>query len=199
MVRGAEAKQSATAGQGEIGLWRRLPAVVSSGFAPRRLREPQPSLDFVYGPPMVRSRSPHPTPPNSSRKERTSRRSAEAGLRVQAKPERLAALLSANQQFAQQDQSEAPESREARRETADPATTVFGRLEPVYQEMEQLDQQGHAVRRAAFAQVATAERRSGYQDIYAELQRMGLLSFRSPARANKRPVAESGGPIPDFG
>ena len=121
-------------------------------------------------------------------------------MRVQAKPERLAALLSANQHLLSKIKVKRQNLARLVEKLRTTATTVFGRLEPVYQEMEQLDQQGHTL----FAELLSRkwQPRSvvrDIKDIYAELQRMGLLSFRSPARANGKPDAESGGPIPDFG
>ena len=66
--------------------------------------------------------------------------------------------------------------------------------------MEQLDQQGHAL----FTELLSRKRQPrgvvrDIKDIYAELQRSGLLSFQNPARANRKPDAESTDPIPDFG
>ena len=149
---------------------------------------------------MVRSRSPHPTPPNSSRKERTSGRSSEAGLRVQAKPERLTALLKANQYLLGKIKAKRQNLARLVEKIQTTATTALVRLQPLFQEMEQLDQQGHAL----FAELLSRKRQPrgvvrDIRDIYQELQRTGVLSFRSPARANRKSDTESADPIPDFG
>ena len=149
---------------------------------------------------MIRSSSPDSTPPNSSRKARTSGRTPEAGLSVQAKPERLAALLRANQHLLRKIKAKRQNITRLVEKLRTTATTAVGLLAPVYLEMEQLDQQGHAL----FAELLSRKRQPrgvvrDIKDIYAELQRSGLLSFQNPARANRKPDAESPDPIPDFG
>jgi hypothetical protein len=121
-------------------------------------------------------------------------------LRVQAKPERLAALLAANQHLLTKIKAKRQNLARLVEKLRTAATTAVGLLEPVYLEIEQLDRQGHEL----FAALLARKRQPrgtvrAIQDIYMDLQHMGLLSFRSPARADKKPVAESGEPIPDFG
>ena len=117
-----------------------------------------------------------------------------------ATPERLAALLRANQYLLGKIKSKRQNLARLVEKLQTTATTALGRLQPLFQEMEQLDQQGHAL----FAELLSRKRQPrgvvrDIRDIYQELQRTGVLSFRSPARANRKSVAESGDPIPDFG
>ncbi len=130
---------------------------------------------------------------------RTSGRTPESGLNVQAKPERLAALLRANQNLLSKIKAKSENRARLIEKLRTMATTALGMLELVYLKMERLDQKDHAVRRAALAPATTTGRRTGRWDIYAELQRTGLLSFRSPARASKKLDAESAAPILDLG
>lgn len=121
-------------------------------------------------------------------------------MRVQAKPERLVALLRANQHLLTKINAKRQNLARLVEKLRIAATTAVGLLEPVYLEMEQMDRQGHAL----FAELLARKRQTrgavrATQDIYMELQRMGLLSFRSPARAGKKPVAESGEKNPNIG
>jgi uncharacterized coiled-coil protein SlyX len=121
-------------------------------------------------------------------------------LRVQAKPERLVALLRANQYLLIKIQSKRRNLARLVEKLRNAATTAVGLLAPVYLEMEQFDQQGHTL----FAELLARKRQPrgavrAIGDIYMELQHMGLLSFRSLARPTKKRGAESGEPIPNFG
>ncbi len=119
---------------------------------------------------------------------------------MQAKPERLAALLSANQHLLSKIKAKRQNLTRLVEKLRTTAATVFGRLEPVFLEMEQLDQQGHTL----FAELISRKRQPrgvvrDIKDIYADLQRTGVLSFRSPARTNRKSDTESADPIPDVG
>lgn len=121
-------------------------------------------------------------------------------MRVQAKPERLVALLRANQHLLTKIKGKRQNLARLIEKLRTAAPTAVGMLEPVYLEIEQMDRQGHAL----FAELLARKRQPrgavrATQDIYMELQHMGLLSFRSPARAGKKPVAESGEKNPNFG
>ncbi len=120
---------------------------------------------------------------------------------VQAKSERLTALLRANQYLLGKIKSKRQNLARLVEKLQTTATTALGRLQPLFDEMEQLDQQGHAL----FAELLSRKRQPrgvvrDIKDIYQELQRTGVLSFRSPARMNrKKSDTESGEPIPEFG
>ena len=118
---------------------------------------------------------------------------------MQAKPERLRALLKANQYLLGKIRVKRQTLARLVEKLQTTATAALGRLQPLFQEMEELDQKGHAL----FDELLSRKRQPrgvvrDIRDIYQELQRTGLLSFRSPARANRKSDTESAGPIPDF-
>lgn len=118
---------------------------------------------------------------------------------MQAKPERLRALLKANQYLLGKIKSKRQTLARLVEKLQTMATTALGRLQPLFQEMEELDQKGHAL----FDELLSRKRQPrgvvrDIRDIYQELQRTGFLSFRSPTRANRKSDTDSADPIPDF-
>jgi hypothetical protein len=103
-------------------------------------------------------------------------------LRVQAKPERLVALLRAHQQLLTKIKTKRHNLERLGEKIRVAAVTTIAQLQPLHQEIEELDRQCHKLFAALLSHKPQPRSRSrSIEDLYLTLQRIGLLSWHRPA------------------